>query len=68
MFLILRLLINGKNTLKLSYNIADDTGRTCFGNQFTCSNGKCIAQRWVCDSDDDCGDGSDEAQSLNCGN
>ena len=33
----------------------------CQPNEFQCANGiTCILKTWVCDSDDDCGDGSDE--------
>ena len=34
--------------------------KTCNGNEFTCSNGKCISRSWRCDLDDDCKDNSDE--------
>lgn len=36
----------------------------CEPNQFRCDNMRCVQKTWRCDSDDDCGDGSDE---RNCG-
>lgn len=36
----------------------------CADNEFTCRNGNCQPQNWLCDGDDDCGDQSDEE---NCG-
>lgn len=38
---------------------ADQHG--CEPNEFRCANKRCVMKTWVCDSDDDCGDGSDEA-------
>lgn len=33
-------------------------------DSFACLNGRCVKSELLCDSKDDCGDGSDEA---NCG-
>jgi hypothetical protein len=38
--------------------------RHCEPNEFRCRNDKCVQKMWLCDGDDDCGDGSDE---QNCG-
>ncbi|PIO37789.1 hypothetical protein AB205_0008100 [Aquarana catesbeiana] len=34
---------------------------TCKGDYFTCPNGRCIHQSWLCDGDDDCDDNADES-------
>ena len=34
--------------------------QTCTATEFTCANSKCVQKRWLCDQEDDCGDGSDE--------
>lgn len=39
--------------------ILDESGM-CEPNQFRCDNRHCVLKSWLCDSDDDCGDGSDE--------
>ncbi|MBN3300436.1 SORL protein, partial [Amia calva] len=36
--------------------------RTCLPNQYRCHNGRCISSIWQCDSDNDCGDMSDEEE------
>ena len=38
----------------------------CGYYKFTCDNGECVAESWVCDGETDCADGSDEFPS-NCG-
>ena len=36
----------------------------CPLNTFNCSNGRCIANLLRCDGEDDCGDGSDEGETM----
>ncbi|KAG8510408.1 Low-density lipoprotein receptor-related protein 2 [Galemys pyrenaicus] len=41
-----------------------DNGTRCETSKFTCFNGRCISEHWKCDNDNDCGDGSDELESV----
>nr|XP_008542521.1 PREDICTED: low-density lipoprotein receptor-related protein 2 isoform X3 [Equus przewalskii] len=41
-----------------------DNGTRCDSSKFTCLNGHCISEQWKCDNDNDCGDGSDELESV----
>ncbi|XP_036379298.1 sortilin-related receptor-like [Megalops cyprinoides] len=47
---------------RLQNNTCVKTEHTCLPNQYRCSNGKCISSIWKCDSDNDCGDMSDEQE------
>ena len=38
----------------------------CPGQQFACTDGKCLADSYVCDNQNDCGDSSDELPAM-CG-
>ncbi|XP_069502497.1 SCO-spondin-like [Ambystoma mexicanum] len=39
----------------------------CHDTEFSCpTTGRCIPGAWVCDNEDDCGDGSDEVCYLSC--
>lgn len=38
--------------------------KTCSASDFVCNSGQCIPNRWQCDGDPDCEDGSDESPEL----
>lgn len=38
----------------------------CLESEFACVGGRCIPSQWVCDNEDDCGDGSDEVCPSTC--
>jgi len=39
---------------------------TCSAHEFRCKSGRCVPQSAICDTDNDCHDGSDETFEL-CG-
>ncbi|CAF0957368.1 unnamed protein product [Adineta ricciae] len=43
---------------------ANCTRRNCSSLQFQCANGLCVPRSYICDHDNDCGDGSDEPASC----
>uniref|UniRef100_A0A8K9UVC9 SCO-spondin n=1 Tax=Oncorhynchus mykiss TaxID=8022 RepID=A0A8K9UVC9_ONCMY len=38
----------------------------CQESEFLCTGGRCVPSLWVCDNEDDCGDGSDELCPSTC--
>ncbi|KAL1022798.1 hypothetical protein UPYG_G00032470 [Umbra pygmaea] len=38
--------------------------KTCATTDFACKNGQCVPQRWRCDGEPECADGSDEADAT----
>ncbi|KAI8782381.1 very low-density lipoprotein receptor [Biomphalaria glabrata] len=44
-----------------SLSLKKRAAATCAPGQFTCRNGVCLKNAYVCDTEDDCGDNSDEA-------
>ena len=55
-------LVNTRHDLIFEYylKILIFLDQTCTSDEFTCDNGNCIQKKWLCDHEDDCGDGSDE--------
>ncbi len=44
--------------------LSNCTRRECRRGEFRCGNGLCVNQNYMCDHDDDCGDGSDEPHNC----
>ncbi|XP_013382738.1 scavenger receptor cysteine-rich type 1 protein M130-like [Lingula anatina] len=38
----------------------------CSGDQFACDNGRCVHKSYICNGNDNCGDGSDERMCGDC--
>ena len=49
-----------KSSYYYCYLSCTTAAEECKDQFFSCANNKCVRESWVCDGDDDCGDGSDE--------
>lgn len=47
--------------ISFSLSCLTTAAKQCQGGEFRCANGQCISTSFVCDGDNDCSDGSDEA-------
>ncbi|XP_076457344.1 uncharacterized protein LOC143291389 [Babylonia areolata] len=52
--------IDAKRKTKASHKRAAVARAACNADEFQCPDGSCIQNEWVCDTDNDCGDNSDE--------
>ena len=46
--------------VRIRWSVVVAVNHTCSPDEFSCANGRCTPQSWVCDADNDCGDRSDE--------
>lgn len=52
-------------TILMTYSLFLETPR-CEEFEFTCKNGRCISFEYICNTEDNCGDGSDEEKCFEC--
>ena len=52
-----------KREIKITNSFYSDR-YVCAPDEFTCGNGQCQHQNYVCDGSDDCGDNSDEEKDC----
>jgi len=56
------MLCNVEETSTILTTIEPTTDVSCPDEFFTCADGGCVQNSWVCDGDNDCEDGSDEVE------